>query len=287
MPIGIAVLYFCFVTYVNIVDPPLYDEYPKKSAKNEFMLLNDGCCFVLEDFSISLSDENGTEYLLFSHASPTYGKRLIANFPQDIFGSVQVIVSFYYEYVTSGYVEFPIMDFESLDTLKKNGLLLIFGDGDLKVQSGRQEAFFSYDKVPWADNLSVTKYSDITDRYYEETSNGYKAAIYTKEEIEVEKIESWLASCKPSDKYNQYIYSDPDSWDIFIFYSPENTDFIGYSFRFSVDGSVVKIYVTSDSSVDNPQDYLLIRIQAPLRGAWPNSSELYIDGNKIDITDNK
>jgi hypothetical protein len=152
LPIGIAVIWFGFVTYLNIIDPPLYDKYPKKSIKNEFMLFNDGCCFVLKDFSVLLSDETGKEYPLFSHTSPPYGKRLITDLPHDITGSVQAVVSFYYEYITTGYVKFEIMDFENLNELKKNGLLLIFGDGDLKVQSGNKASRFSYDIEPWADN---------------------------------------------------------------------------------------------------------------------------------------
>ena len=151
LPIGIAVLWFGFVTYLNMIDPPLVDEYPKKSTKNEFMLYNNGCCFGLEDFSVWLADESGERYPLFSHPSPPYGKQLVADFPQDIQGSVQAVVSFYYEYGIGGNVEFLIIDFESLDALKKDGLLLVFGDGTLEVKSGKREVLFSYDKAPWAD----------------------------------------------------------------------------------------------------------------------------------------
>ena len=151
LPIGIAALWFGFYSFVNYIDPPLVDEYPKKSTKNEFMLYNDGCCFYLEDFSIWLSDESGERYPLFSHSAPPYGKQLAADLPQDIHGSVQAVVSFYYEYGTEGNVEFSIMDFDSLDILKKDGLLLIFGDGTLEVKSGKREVLFSYNKAPWVD----------------------------------------------------------------------------------------------------------------------------------------
>ena len=284
LPIGIAALWFCLVAYSNYIDPPLVDEYPKKSIKNEFMLYNDGCCFGLTDFSIWLSDENGEGHLLFNNAAPPYGKRLDANLPQDISGFIQAVVSFNYEYVTEGFVAFPIMDFESLDLLKKDGLLLIFGDGTLKVKSGRREALFSYDKAPWSDNLSVTKYSEATGKYYEETANGYKAAFYTKEEITIEKSEDWLASCLSTGVYYQYIYSDPDSWDMFIYFPQSNGGNSYNIFKFSVVDSIVNIYVTSDNSNQSTNaDYFIIRVQAPLRGAWPNASELYIDGKKIEM----
>lgn len=161
MPVGIAVLWFGFYTYLNIIDPPLYDTYPQDSKKNEFTLYNDGCCFVLEDFSIWLSDESGAEYPLFENAAPPYGKRLIADFPQGISGSVQATVSFRYEYGTVGYAEFPIMDFESLEALKNDGLLLIFGDGSLQVKSGNQEELFSYDKTPWASSADALRLETV------------------------------------------------------------------------------------------------------------------------------
>ena len=134
---------------------------------------------------------------------------------------------------------------------------------------------------------SITKYSDETDKYYEETDSGYKAAFYKKDEISVKRISDWLVSCEPSDGYYQYIYSDPDSWDMFIYYSPGNVSFNNDNLKFSVDGTVVKVTVTNDSANQTSEDYTLIRIQAPLRGAWPTSSELYIDGSKIELQDSQ
>jgi len=137
---------------------------------------------------------------------------------------------------------------------------------------------------------SITKYSDARGKYYEETANGYKAVFYDKSEIFAEKIESWeswLSSCEMAEGYYQFIYSDPDSWDMLIYYSPEHGSFGGSSFKFSVEGLVVKVYVTTDTSANVYADYFIIRIQAPFWGMWPNSSELYIDGNKIELWDSQ
>lgn len=133
------------------------------------------------------------------------------------------------------------------------------------------------------ESLSTTQYSDATGKYYEETKNGYKAALYEKSEITVEKIQSWLASCETGEKYYQYIDSDPDSWDMFIFYP------IDYkSFSFSVVDSTVKFYLTSNElSTNSKEGYTLIRVQAPSRGTWPNTSELYVDDSKIDRQDSE
>lgn len=137
------------------------------------------------------------------------------------------------------------------------------------------------------DELSVTKYSETTGKYYEETANGYKAALYGKDEIIVEKIDAWVDSCPSGEKYYQYIYSDPDSWDMFIYYFSANNELRYSGFNFSVDDSTVKINVTNDDSVNTVKaSYILIRVQAPLGGAWPTSSELYINGEKVEIQNN-
>jgi len=287
LPIGIVALCFAFAAFIHYIDEPMYDEEPTKSKRNEFIFYNGGCCFILNDVSVWLSDEIGNNYPLYDHTSPPLWKKQTANFPQNASGSVQVNISFQYGYVTEGHTEFVAMDFENLKSLKENGLLIKFGDGDLRVRSGRQEAFYSYDKTPWADGLSVSKYSDATGKHYEESNNGYKAAFYDKNEIEPEKIKNWLASCEPAEGYYQYIYSDPDSWDMFIYYSPVNGNFSGSNFKFSVDGSVVKVYVTNDGLDNTSTDYILIRIQAPQRGVWPGASELYIDDNIIEMQNNQ
>ena len=136
-----------------------------------------------------------------------------------------------------------------------------------------------------SSSLSVTKYSDTTGKYYEETANGYKAAFYQKSETNIERIETWLASCEPVEGYYQYIYSDPDSWDMFIYYVSENVRFGGSNFKFLIDDSTVKVYVINGDSASAAADYILIRIQAPFRGSWPNSSELYVNGDKIERQD--
>ena len=133
---------------------------------------------------------------------------------------------------------------------------------------------------------SVSKYSEITSKHYEVTLSGYNAAFYKKSEIDAERIVTWLDSCEPSEGYYQFIYSDPDSWDMFIYYSPEHGLFSNDGFRFFMDGSgsILHIFVTNNES-DETDDYMLIRIQAPLRGAWPNSSMLYLDSISIEMQD--
>jgi len=131
--------------------------------------------------------------------------------------------------------------------------------------------------------LSTSSYSYITGRHFEETSNGYRASFYGRDEISIERVSYWIDSCLPNERYHQLIYSDPASWDMFIFYFPEDGLSDYYSFQFSVIDSTVRLYVlTDDSSSAFFSEYLLIRIQAPSRGTWPNASEFYINGNRIE-----
>ena len=132
---------------------------------------------------------------------------------------------------------------------------------------------------------SISKYSEITARHYEETAAGYKAAIYRKEEINIDKVINQLEAYVANGKYYHYIYSDPDSWDMYIYYPFINGASIEYNgFKFFIDEGVVNVFVDSngDLNIEQHNDYLLIRVQAPSRGIWPNSSELFIDNIRID-----
>ena len=70
---------------------------------------------------------------------------------------------------------------------------------------------------------------------------------------------------------------------MFIYYSSKNDELNNYDFKFSVEDSIVTIHVSNNESIsDKKPDYFLIRVQAPSRGIWPNSSVLYLDGIEIE-----
>jgi hypothetical protein len=64
-----------------------------------------------------------------------------------------------------------------------------------------------------------------------------------------------------------------------------NTDKIYDAFSFCVAKPTVQLYLKGRDIADEeqPTEYVLIRIQAPLRGSWPNTSELYVDEVKIEL----
>ena len=131
---------------------------------------------------------------------------------------------------------------------------------------------------PETINWSVSMHSDITDRDYEE-AQGYKAAFLSVEELTVDRVKDWIDSCDLNGGYYHYINSDPDSWDMYIYYPCETNN--SNTFKFYVADSCVNVYVESGNISAEERDYVLLLIQAPLRGAWPSSSRLFIDNKEI------
>ena len=144
--------------------------------------------------------------------------------------------------------------------------------------------------VPEQITYSVSKHNDATGKDYEEVQ-GYTAVLYSVDKITIDTIREWIDSRDLSGGYHQYIYSDPDSWDMYIYYPSEA---YGHSYKFIFYISDFCVNINVDSSVDldinytpiitpRDQDYILLRIQAPARGAWPSSSRLFIDSHEIHL----
>lgn len=135
------------------------------------------------------------------------------------------------------------------------------------------------------DNLSVTKYDEIMGISYEETADGYKGTFYKIEDITKDRIKDWIETRDKDSQYYEYIWTSPASWDMFIYYPFENiVDEAYYDFRFKIDNSIVKIYIESDNTSNQGEqsDYILVRIQAPTRGTWPNTSEVFVNNIQLD-----
>jgi len=139
------------------------------------------------------------------------------------------------------------MEFESFDVLKEDGLLLVFGDGNLKVQSGSREAFFSYDSAPWADTPTPQpKLGPLDDRvhYSADTpahqqihlcvleaptpEQNYIPSLYASYMLEAGNIV--IAECK-------YIYSDSEP-HLFLWADDTVTDMLISIVRETEDGFI-------------------------------------------------
>ena len=93
-------------------------------------------------------------------------------------------------------------------------------------------------------------------------------------------VVDWLANVSIGDGFQYFVYSDPDSWDVYLYY-PNNhakiplltNDDVAVDFS---DGSL-KVYVTEsieETAADDTKDWILHFAAYP-RGAWPTSVELY------------
>jgi len=195
-----------------------------------------------------------------------------------LFESKEEALSFSYtkEAIVYGVANFEWWNKNVPESEKRNYTVVSFQCGEVE--------FVLYYRELTGEKLSVSKYNNITGENYEETSNGYRAVFCSIEEITVDKIRNWLEDCEPNGQYYEYTYSDPDSWDMFIYYPFENKSNKLYeSFEFCIVDQTVEIYVESSTSEEPPSEYILIRIQAPFREAWPNKYELIIDGQKIEM----
>ena len=112
--------------------------------------------------------------------------------------------------------------------------------------------------------------------------------MYSKEEILSEEINDWIKNCEQCGKFYIYVYADPFSWELYVYYPVESNVNKNYtSFKFNVFEQKVKIYVESvEVSTDKlPSEYILIRIEALKWAPWPAYFELFIDDIQIELAE--
>ena len=137
------------------------------------------------------------------------------------------------------------------------------------------------------EKMSKSKYSEITEKHYEEF-RGFKAAFYNKEEIIEEGLNDcieWFNTRELNGRYYCYLYSNPFNWDLFIYYPVSKKVFESFKFCQTTNGEGFKIYVecTDISANETPFDYILILIQSPqLTSIRPVISELFVDDISIE-----
>jgi hypothetical protein len=120
---------------------------------------------------------------------------------------------------------------------------------------------------------------------------GYKTKILTEKDYKGTVVEDWIKESDTQNGYSEFVYSDPDSWDMFIYYPNINPElkYIKYKVDLKFVDSIVKVYLTVEDAVDDGEVIkdLVLRIQAPLRGAWPTESEVYLNGKLVKCVSQK
>lgn len=142
-----------------------------------------------------------------------------------------------------------------------------------------RQSFSSQDSV-------IDKRYDVIDKSTGEVSQ-YLLTITNCGAISLDVITEWVGKCEAVDGYYDYIYSDPDSWDIFL-YIPNAQELFGdiqnSNVEIEVTDSILKVYIdiTDVSTKEKKSGELIIHLVAPLRGSWPIASELYVDGTRVE-----
>ena len=117
--------------------------------------------------------------------------------------------------------------------------------------------------------------------------NGYTVNPITYSEISNQVIKDWIEKTTDDSGYHDYIYSDPDSWDMFV-YQPNINGKLEYIFyrcdKIEIIDSTIKVYLTKEYAANDSDVVkdLLFMVTAPERGVWPTKSELFIDGKSIN-----
>ena len=117
----------------------------------------------------------------------------------------------------------------------------------------------------------------------------YKSTILLKKDYKGSKLEKWIESCGSTGGYYEFINSDPDSWDVYIYYPNINpkSEYITYKVDMKIEENnedrILKVYLTKQNADSDEQVVkdLVLEVQAPLRGAWPTKSEIYLDGIQV------
>lgn len=151
----IIILFFGFF-YALI----MYDEYkmyaplPSNSKEGKIIVTSDGCCFYIEDIIISLV--SGTNKVNIMKIGELYERDIFSsNIRAKLSGKVKINIKFKYYYGDEGTATIPVMEFENIETLKKQGLLLTFEERDdmyLVVKSKNQEITYKMNDGDWPQN---------------------------------------------------------------------------------------------------------------------------------------
>lgn len=86
--------------------------------------------------------------------------------------------------------------------------------------------------------------------------------------------------------FQYYIYSDPDSWDVYLCYPDKQAEIQALTNKdiaVAVEDGVLTVYVTSQGAVEQLDETVtwVFHLKASPRGAWPSAVKLYWDGSEV------
>ena len=94
-----------------------------------------------------------------------------------------------------------------------------------------------------------------------------------------EWVTDWLEGLEPGSGFQYFVYTDPDSWDVYLYYPDRQTEIQALTaadLRLEVQDSVLCFYATSPALAETAADEVwIIHAAAPLLGTWPTEVALY------------
>lgn len=119
--------------------------------------------------------------------------------------------------------------------------------------------------------------------------NDYVISMHNKDEFEDSYVGEWINSCEGAKGYNEYIVSDPDSWEMMVYHPNinEELNYITYACDIKISDNIIQIFLEEENAIADEQvrKDLLLHIKAPKRGAWPKESELYLNNLEVKCLD--
>ena len=94
-----------------------------------------------------------------------------------------------------------------------------------------------------------------------------------------EWVTAWLEELEPGDGFQSFVYSDPDFWDVYLYYPEEQAavqTLTEEDVRLEIRDSLLYVYASPGEPADPPaEEPWVIHIAAPFRGPWPTGAVLY------------
>lgn len=96
-----------------------------------------------------------------------------------------------------------------------------------------------------------------------------------------EWVVDWIADVSEGDGFQYFIYSDPDSWDVYLYYPKmqrQISELTNSDIDVECSDGTLKVYVTENTEentlTDDAQEWM-VHFAAQPRGTWPSRVELY------------
>lgn len=100
-------------------------------------------------------------------------------------------------------------------------------------------------------------------------------------------VVDWVANISEGEGFQYFVYSDPDSWDVYLCYPQNRTKLPLLSnddVQVDFPDNTLKVYIAESLNPTAASDYVgdwVLHFSAYPRGVWPSAVELYWNGVEI------